>query len=405
MKDNKYLNENEKGDVTMNNENEINSKEIYGVEYVNTTHEDYVMSYVKDAALRPFDVTGQKVNEYTRSLTPHPDCFKQHVDEKDRGKKYGAIYYFPHYIIKSDTRIEPDVMDADMVDITHICDYPDDIIVLIDKKDMSCKGFNRYILDTKSDMLICLNKLKIKFSEDPERFTAYRQMVTMVKFINKYNKYIHLLPDNDVKWVLVHTLNYIDNGDEKKYREYRIVTLNIPSNVTTDIRIKNPSVLNNNAENPLIKDDVCNTERFKAFVNKSNDERKYCSLQYIEDVIDMIENDDELDKEIIIKLWKIVLKNLIRAFNRKRKEDWNIENIWESNYGKALNMFIEFICNNNKFVKELTGKYARFSIKVNDNRTLNLTIKYERGEELDYMLRTSRKIYNPGDEITVSHQD
>jgi len=210
-----------------------------GVEYVNTTREEYVNRYIKNGTLRPFDITAcEKVNKYTCSLTPHPDCFKPHVDEKDKGKKYGAIYYFPHYLIKSDCRIEPDVIDTDMVDITHICSYPDDTIVLINKKDMSYQGFRTFILDTRTDMINCLNKLKIKFNEDPEKFVAYRQMMTMIQFINKYNKYICVSPNKDSKWILVHTLHSINNN-RKDYREYCIVILD---------GIKNSSVLNNEAE-------------------------------------------------------------------------------------------------------------------------------------------------------------
>lgn len=294
-----------------------NDKEILGVEYVNTTHEDYMMRYIKDGTLRPFDVSGEKVEKYTRSLVPHPDyCFKPHVDEKDKDKKYGVIYYFPHYIIKSDCRIEPDVIDTDMVDITHICDYPDDTIVLINKEDMNCNGFKRYILDTRADMLSCLNKLKIKFSEDPERFTAYRQMMTMVQFINKYNKYIHISPNNDTKWVLVHTLHSIDNGG-RKYREYRIVTLDGPGIVTTDIRVKNPCVLNNTT-----KDDNSKSE------SDSND----CTCNAISDVVNNIMSSDEQFKnvqEISNEVYKIfgtgIYKiNITRLDNYPVDDDGNV---------------------------------------------------------------------------------
>lgn len=146
-------------------------------------------------------------------------------------------------------------------------------------------------------------------------------------------------------------------------------------------------------------------ERFKEFVDKSNDGRKCYSLSYIEDVINMLESDD-IDKKILAKKWKLVLTNLTRSFNRKRKEGWTIQNVWKSNYGKAINMLIDFVRTNNTFIKELTDEYAQFSIKVTDDSKLRLTFKSEseEGEELNYMTQSSQDVCNPGDEITVSQQ-
>lgn len=295
----------------------------------------------------------------------------------------GVYYEFPHYLIHSENhRIQ---CDSDtFIDITAMTSYNEKVTVLIKRSDLNTAGFKLFINDRLTASLNCINKMKIKNSENIERYACYRELRTLVDFINKY-KINWMVKDGEI--TLVHTIDerykhfavveFYDDGSECEY-EY--------------------------AENHLTEDD-CNAERIKAFINKSNNVRKCYSLQYIEEVIYMIENDDELDKEIIIKMWKIVLKNLIRAFNRKRKEGWSIENIWKSRYGEALNMFIEFICNSNKFVKELTGKYAHFSIKVNEDCTLNLTIDYAHQEELDYVItNSSQEIYKPGDEITVSHQ-
>ena len=292
-----------------------------------------------------------------------------------------AYYNFPHYLIHSKNHLIQCDSDT-LIDITAITSYNEKVTVLIKRSDLNVPGFKLFINDRLTASLNCINKMKIRNSEDIERYACYRELRTLVDFINKY-KINWMVKDGEIS--IVHTI-------DERYKHFAIVEF-----------YDDGSECEYEA---LTEDDVCNTERFKAFVNKSNDVRKCYSLQYIEDVMDMIENDNEIDKEIIVKTWKIVLKNLIRAFNRKIKEGWDIKNVWESNYGKVIDMLAEFICNSNKFVKELTGEYAQFSIKVNDNRTLRLTIKYgrEKGEELDYMIRTSQKIYNPGDEISVSHQ-
>jgi hypothetical protein len=366
MKDNKYLNENEKGDVTMNNTNKINFKEILGVEYVNTTHEEYVNRFTKNgtlSTLRPFDVTCKKVDKYTCSLTPHPDCFKPHVDEKDKNKKYGVIYYFPHYIIKSDYRIEPDVIDTDMVDITHICSYPDDIIVLINKKDMNCNGFKRYILDTKADMLSCLNKLKIEFNEDPEKFAAYRQMMTMVQFINKYNKYICISPNKDSKWTLVHTLNSIDNG-RKDYREYCIVIFDGIKTMNTDVRIKNPSVLNNEVENyrndnPEYKYDV-----EMNFITKMSDKIDYKIASH------------DAFKDDLITNTNYNLRKLVKEFNEKADEI-GIEKAWKAKVGFIILKYIDYIA------EFRTEDVKPIKLYINEHKRLCFTDRVKKSEISD----------------------
>jgi len=398
MKDNKYLNENENGDVTMNNTNKINFKEILGVEYVNTTHEEYVNRYIKNgtlSTLRPFDATCEKVDKYTCSLTPHPDCFKPHVDEKDKDKKYGVIYYFPHYLIKSDYRIEPDVINTDMVDITHICSYPDDTIVLINKKDMNCNGFKRYILDTKADMLSCLNKLKIKFNEDPEKFVAYRQMVTMIQFINKYNKYIYISPNEDSKWILVHTLHSIDNG-RKDYREYCIVISDGIKAMNTDVRIKNPSVLNNKDEATLkikpefIFDKPVMTTEKKPYISSyliavedyrnDNPEYKYDVemdlITKMSDKIDYKIASHDAFKDDLITNYNYNLRKLVKEFNEKADEI-GIEKAWKTKVGFIILKYIDYIA------EFRTEDMKPIKLYINEHKRLCFTDKVKKSEISD----------------------
>lgn len=297
-----------------------------------------------------------------------------------------TAYIFPHYLIHSKKHmIQCDNTDT-LIDITAITSYNENVTVLIKRSDLNTPGFKNFLNNRLTASLNCINKMKIKNSEDTERYTCYRELRTLVDFINKYIKELHWMTKSG-EIALIHT---IDEG----YKRFAVIEFYDEG----ECEYK---------ENPLYEDDkLYKDERFKEFVDKSNDGRKCYSLSYIEDVINMLESDDDIDKKILAKKWKLALTNLTRAFNRKRKEGWTIQNVWKSNYGKAINMLIDFVGTNNTLIKELTDEYAQFSIKVTDDRKLRLTFKSEseEGEELNYMTQSSQDVCNPGDEITVSHQ-
>lgn len=184
-----------------------------GVCYVNTTHEEFTkMMNERHQDTPDFNLSTRKVDEYKCDLGPAPD---------DASKDWGVVYLFPHYLIESPKyRIEPDIEDTDLIDITYICIYNEHTIVLIDKKDMNCPGFRRFILDILNNMLHTVNECKIPKSRDPENYLSYRQLMTMICFVNKYNEYIRILPYR-TKNVLVHILG--DN--ECRYRRYAIATI------------------------------------------------------------------------------------------------------------------------------------------------------------------------------------
>ena len=291
-----------------------------------------------------------------------------------------TAYIFPHYLIHSKKHmIQCDNTDT-LIDITAITSYNENVTVLIKRSNLNTPGFKNFLNNRLTASLNFINKMKIKNSEDTERYTCYIELRTLVDFINKYIKELHWMTKSG-EIALIHTI-------DERYKRFAVIEFYDEG----ECEYK---------ENPLYED-----ERFKEFVDKSNDGRKCYSLSYIEDVINMLESDDDIDKKILAKKWKLVFTNLTRAFNRKRKEGWTIQNVWKSNYGKAINMLIDFVGTNNTFIKELTDEYAQFSIKVTDDRKLRLTFKSEseEGEELNYMTQSSQDVCNPGDEITVSHQ-
>ena len=153
------------------------------------------------------------------------------VPTDDVSKSLGAIYLFPHYrIVSSKYQIEPDVEDTGLLDISDICIYSNEMFtILIDKKDMTCQGFKMFILDTLDNMLHAVNECKIPKTIDPENYLSYRQLMTIICFINKYNEYLHILPYR-FKNVLV-----LDDNDECCYRRYAIATIDENGNVVDDV--------------------------------------------------------------------------------------------------------------------------------------------------------------------------
>ena len=304
-----------------NAHDEIDNCEKNGVRYVNTTHKEFTnMMYERRCHDLPnFNLSTRKVTEYKCDLGPAPD---------DASKDWGAIYLFPHYLIESPKyRIEPDIQDTDLVDITYICTYNELFTVLIDKKDMSCPGFRRFILDTLDNMLHTVNGCKIPKTRDPENYLSYRQLMTMICFINKYNKYLHILPYR-FKNVLVH----IFGDNECRYRRYAVATI---------------------AENGMVRGDVMNNHLIeKSTIEKASncDHKNYnrkhkeafMNFRKISDMIDYEINNHNTFSTDLITDYEDNLRKLVKEFNEKADEV-GIEEAWKTKVGFVILKYIDYI--------------------------------------------------------------
>lgn len=368
-----------------------------GVRYVNTTHDEFItrMSDMHKESLI-FNLSTQKVDEYLCDLGPAPD---------DANKDWGCVYQFPHYLIHSPVyRIEPD-MDDDMVDITPICSYNENATVLINKKDMSKPGFKRFILDSCDSIIVLLNSLKIPVTKDPEKVAAYCQMMTMIQFINRYNKYMHIFHYN-FKDVLVHSLDH-------DYRVYRIAT--IPEDGT--IRGNDVISYYDKNLNKKVVQKVVDT------INDIDDNSIYpTSAKPVPVVVD--EEDENKLKEHIKRLsrarfirgmmedknlkqtlcadWPKYLEGLIDLFNGEIKDGCPIKNAWNTTIGKIIKEFVDFIYNNAAYICELRQeKDVTFTIKVNEQYQLELMVGvYEEDDEDDEVYYAE-----PGDKLGIYYRN
>lgn len=344
-----------------NAHDEIDNCEKNGVRYVNTTHEEFtkmMRERHRDNAF-DFNLSALKVTEYKCDLGPGPD---------DASKDWGAIYLFPHYLIKSPKyRIEPDIEDTDLVDITYICTYNELLTVLIDKKDMSCIGFRRFILDTLDNMLYTVNGCMIPKTRDPENYLSYRQLMTMICFINKYNKYLRILPYR-FKNVLVHILG--DN--ECRYRRYAIAT----------IAENGKEVRSNTMNTHLVEKSTVNkTANYEYRDDYRDDNPKY---KY-EAAMNFTKMSDKIDYEIashdtftadLITYYDGNLRKLVKEFNEKADEV-GIEEAWKKKVGFIILKYIDYIAEfNSEDMKPI-------KLYVNAYKRLCFTDRVKKSEILD----------------------
>lgn len=356
---------------------EIDNCEKNGVRYVNTTHKEFIKLMSERHQDTPnFNLSTRKVTEYKCDLGPGPD---------DASKDWGAIYLFPHYLIESPKyRIEPDIQDTDLVDITYICTYNELITVLIDKEDMSCPGFRRFILDTLDNMLHTVNGCKIPKTRDPENYVSYRQLMTMICFINKYNEYLRILPYR-FKTVLVHI---IGDNDERKYRVYAIVI--IPDTV---IRGKNIA--------EKIMDNKENQDNIKYAMDYDGDTIVNQADDYFTNMIKKTFTDtDKRSFDDSCRNWKHMLRTMVNIVNNEIKNGCPIANVWDTESGKTLKNLADFIFENAQYIAELTKEDVEFTVNVTKDYNLALTFSVDEDDDDDEV-----KYVNPGDGFGTFHHN
>jgi hypothetical protein len=101
----------------------------------------------------------------------------------------GAKYMFLHYVITpKDIRIQ--TRDTSFVDISRLVEYGEESIVLIKKENLNVAGFQRLLRDRIINNLFFLNTSHFKCDTDVKKIKAYRDLMTLVEFCNKYKKYL-----------------------------------------------------------------------------------------------------------------------------------------------------------------------------------------------------------------------
>lgn len=319
------------------------------------------------------------------------------------------VFKFNHIVIKTKTRSEfnYDLFDVSkFIDATYVMDYPEDCIVLVD----ASRGLNAdffWYLKNRIDLLLALVNLNYNKYNDIEDCAAFRDLMTVLCFINKYSdkfvigstvgKFI-LIRCYDIPGIyfkVIPTVAYtlqkaapkpisiLDNPRYKDYGKYTCASAINPDKskikdsdiVTLYPTKKNP--FNFDPTEFLRKLAFDNAE--KDFYKKQWDLFEKTNKESVKRTIKKKKTDstapskfsfDELTDEQIADNYEEILKYYVIEFNKLIDKGMPIKEVWDTGVGKSLISFINYIFDLS--TKDKFGKYINFSLTVDDNYKLQL---------------------------------
>ena len=328
-------------------------------------------------------------------------------------KSRRRVFKFDHIVIKTKTRSEfnYDLFDeSEFIDTTYVMNYPEDCIVLVD----ASKGLNAdffWYLKNRIDLLLALVNLNYDKYNDIEDCAAFRDLMTALCFINKYSDKFVIGSTTAGKFILVRCYDipgiyfkviptvaytpeaapkptmiidnprYDDSGKETKKFSGAFVA-NPDKSKIKDLDIatlyptkKNP--VNFNPVELLHKLALDNAEH--DFYKKQWDLFEKTNKETVKRTIKKKKTDftipiefsfDQLTDEQIADNYEEILKYYVIRFNELIDYGMPIEKVWETDIGKNLIGFINYIFDLS--TKDKFGKYINFSLTVDDNYKLQL---------------------------------
>ena len=374
------------------------------------------------------------------------------VDLKSRKR----MFKFDHIVVKTKTRSEfnYDLLDeAKFIDATYVMNYPEDCIVLVD----ASRGLNTdffWYLKIRIDLLLALVNMNYDKYNDIEDCAAFRDLMSVLCFINKYSDkfdlgyrgsnvgnfilvrcydvpgiYFKVIPTIAYTFhaapkptMIVDNPRYDDSGKEtKKFSGAFVTDPNFKPKKIEDLDIatlypvkKDPIDFNpaellrklalENANYDIDKKQLdwfkkVNQETVKRAVRKKKTDVKK------EEPATMIISSDkntvlfnEMTDEQIANNYEDILKFFINEFNKFIDEGMDIKEAWKTNIGKDLISFINYIFDLS--TKDKFGNSINFAIIVDNDYKLRLG-KYSDFEAAD----ASLGLTNPGNFIRNSHSE
>lgn len=364
------------------------------------------------------------------------------------------VFKFNHIVIKTKTRSEfnYDLFDvSNFIDTTYVMDYPEDCIVLVD----ASRGLNAdffWYLKNRIDLLLALVNMNYNKYNDIEDCAAFRDLMTVLCFINKYSdkfvigstvgKFI-LIRCYDIPGIyfkVIPTVAYtpqaapkpisiLDNPryddsekETKKFNGAFVADHDFKPRKIKDLDIatlyptkKNPVEFNpvellrklalehanydiNKKQLDLFKQ--VNKETVKRAVReKKTDVKK-------EKFATMISSSnkstaailDKMTDEQIANNYEDILKFFISGFNKFIDEGMDIKEAWKTNVGKDLISFINYIFDLS--TRDKFGKSINFAIIVDNDYKLRLG-KYSDIESADGGLGLT----SPGNFVRNTHTE
>ena len=323
------------------------------------------------------------------------------------------VFKFDHIVIKIKTRSEfnYDLFDVSkFIDATYVMDYPEDCIVLVDASNGLNIDFFWY-LKNRIDLLLALVNLNYDKYNDIEDCAAFRDLMTVLCFINKYSdkfvtgsivgKFI-LIRCYDIPGIyfkVIPTVAYtlqkaapkpISILDNPRYDDFGKETKKFNGAFVADpdkskIRDFDASTLYSTKKNPinfnpmelLRKLALDNSE--KDFYKKQWDLFEKTNKESVKRTVEKKKTDltipiefssDELTDEQIADNYEEILKYYVIRFNELIEYGMPIEKVWDIDIGKNLISFINYIFDLS--TKDKFGKCINFSLTVDDNYKLQL---------------------------------
>ena len=368
-------------------------------------------------------------------------------------KSRRRVFKFDHIVIKTKTRSEfnYDLFDeSKFIDVTYVTNYPENCIVLVD----ASKGLNTdfyWYLKNRIDLLLALVNLNYDKYNDIENCAAFRDLMSVLCFINKYSdkfvigstvgKFI-LIRCYDIPGIyfkVIPTVAYtpevapkptmiVDNprynDSEKETKKFNGAFVTDPDFKPSKIKDLDIATLYPTKKDPV---DFNPTELLRKLaleyanhdfdkkqldwlgqVNKETVKRavrgKKTDVKKEEPATMVISSDkstvlfNEMTDEQIANNYEDILKFFINGFNKFINGGMDIKEAWKTNVGKDLISFINYIFDLS--TKDKFGKSINFAIVVDDDYNLRLG-KYSDIESADGRFGLT----SPGNFIRSTHTE
>ena len=326
-----------------------------------------------------------------------------------KGAKVGRTFKFKHILITNGQYIQPDYNcfgDKDIIDITHVTSYPEGYIALIDASEGLPEDLYWY-LDYRAQLLLRIVNEHRDHYKDIENCAAYRDLITVICFMNKYSKkfkdskgfyrilirtYANATPD---KFVIT-CVNYWDVNkhgpkpipilENTRYKDY-----------SGAFDFDASKIYNNNNVNEIKNVCTTDTAEVKDFDPATLYPTRFNPVNVDEMINNMLEQTYNVDKLLTNNCWKSALTFMICTFNAYIDAGKSLQEVWELPIGKYLRRFINNLFENGTNSKADIG----FSIRVGDDCKLILG-EYE---DADPSSKRGEVLTKTGDIVRITNCD
>ena len=368
----------------------IAKKKICGYDLVNTTTEK---------EFGEANTIGQQPDKAITADAAHLVAYTCDLDfgvNNEHPESYeGVVYYFDHWVICTPGIISQPCTDIreDWVQATYLLEYKEDMQVLMRKKDLNQIGFRLYLTERIKNTINFLNRSNFPASHNLEDIKAYRDIATMLSFINKYDIDLFGLGSKDDYMLIWST----DNDD----KVYQFELVRLPAKVE---QVPSKEWLNNLRQTGTeeeIKPETSHPStskeeeiKFKASLPKENEEyiSAYASTVYANTIAStlatqnakegfvsevkkmMAESNVDVDVRLSLADNCIILLNtLVAMVNKDIDDGCPLDNVNDTEHAKTMYELFGWAVSNMDLLN-LKKDIDEMSLSVDNAHHINLTI-------------------------------